>query len=62
MESQEARERVRMKRGDHLWKIAQTHYGSGYRHTDIAAANNIIWIRSFICRSKIEAPLFRRTT
>jgi nucleoid-associated protein YgaU len=48
VESQEPEGEYIVRRGDHLWKIAQTHYGSGYRHTDIAAANNI----------NLDTPLF----
>lgn len=30
-----------VKKGDHLWKIAEETYGSGYNAYDIAKANNI---------------------
>jgi nucleoid-associated protein YgaU len=30
-----------VQKGDHLWKIAENHYQSGYKWVDIAKANNL---------------------
>ncbi len=39
---QKSEERVYIvKKGDHLWKIAEQTYGSGYNAIDIAKANNL---------------------
>lgn len=34
-------ENYKVKAGDHLWKIAEEHYGSGYNWVDIAKENNL---------------------
>ena len=34
-------EKYTVQAGDHLWAIAEKHYGSGYNWTDIASANEL---------------------
>lgn len=37
----ELAEKITVEKGEHLWMLAEKHYGSGYNYVDIAKANNL---------------------
>ncbi len=55
-EASKAPTKYTVKKGDHLWKIAEQYYKSGYNWVDIAKANNLTNPNILVAGQELNIP------